>query len=80
MDVFFLLPCFCYKTLTVILQQVCVLFHTTIASVVLYTKAVLSPRKPLQAVEPKSGNWSMQDVYNEVIHNAQYEGGAAIFR
>lgn len=59
MDVFFLLPCFYYKTLTMILLQVCVLFHTTIASVVhYYTKAALSPHKPLQAVELKSGNWS----------------------
>lgn len=80
-DVLLLPPCSYYKTLTVILLQVCVLFPSRIVSVVFCTKPELSKRKPLQAVEPNLEFGALlQDVYNEMIHNAQYQGGTAILR
>ncbi len=79
MAVLLVLPCSYYKTLTVILLQVYVLFPTRIASVVFSTKAAFSTHKPLQAIEPNlEFRALLRDVYNEMIHNAQYQGGAAI--
>ena len=81
MDVLRLMPCSYYKTLTLILLPVYVLFPTRIASVVRCTKAELSTHKPLQAVVPNlEFGAPLRDVYNEMIHNAQYQGGAAILR
>lgn len=81
MYVLLLLPCSHYKTLTVILLQVYVLFPTRTASVVFCTKATLSTHKPLQAVEPNVEFGALlQDIYNEMIHNAQYQGRKAILR
>ncbi len=81
MDVLLLLPCSCYKTLTVILLQVCVLSPTRAASVVFCTKAAFSTHKPLRAVEPNvEFGAPLRGVYSEMIHNAQYQGGASILR
>lgn len=45
------------------------------------TKAAFSAHKPLQAVEPNvEFEALLRDVYNEMIHNAQYQGGAATLR
>lgn len=56
-------------------------FPTRIASVVFCTKATLSTHKPLQAVEPNVEFGALlQDIYNEIIHNVQYQGRKAILR
>lgn len=63
-------------------MHACMCFSPTrIASVVFCTKAAFSAHKPLQALEPKVEFGALlQDVCNEMIHNAQYQGGAAILR
>lgn len=58
-DVLLLLPCSCYKALTVLLLQVYARFPPErIASVVFCTKAPFWTHKTLQAVEPNVEMWS----------------------
>lgn len=84
MDVLLLPPCSCYKTLTVILLRVCACAffpNQNSFSSFLHKGSVFS-------TQTTSGCWTkcgirssiLRDVYNEMIPNAQYQGGAAILR